>query len=80
MALPLSGHVVVRQRREPRWVIVAPDGRRPEHAIGDEVRALRGVLGDRTQCERLGQRGRARVTQWSWETQALEYERILFGT
>ena len=46
---------------------------------GDEVRALRGVLGDRTQCERLGQRGRARVAQWSWETQAIEYERILFG-
>lgn len=38
--LPLSGHVVVRQRREPRWVIVAPDGRRSEHAIGDEVLAI----------------------------------------
>lgn len=46
---------------------------------GDEVGALRGVIGDRTQCERLGHRARARVTPWSWETQAIEYERILFG-
>ena len=38
--LPISGHMVVRQKHERRWVIVAPDGRRWEHAIGDRVLAV----------------------------------------